>query len=215
MKNEKRRARRILPPEERLKRAQAARQRGMDALKKPKPKPKTPAQIKAEKTKKGMDNTKVPRWTQELKKVLRDNPATFALTLKELCVMVNHGLKKHEQIKYEHLANLQNPNSNRYAGDMSWITQEQKDDFLDAIEFSKVQQKLALTEKMMDDENSNKWGTAWLLERKFGDLKLKQDIQIGAGGITLQIEGGGSVQNSLDAIETIEFEDVTDQKLLG
>ena len=175
----------------------------------------TKSEIIAKAMHKQPNATKIPRWTAELKKVIKDNPASFALTLKELCAKVNHGLRKEERITYQYLILLQSPDSKRYAGDMTWITDEQKEDFLDTIEIASVNAKLTLVDKMLDDDNQNKWGTAWILERKFSDLKLKQDIQIGQGGITLSIEGGSAVQDSLNLIEEIDFEDVTDQKKIG
>lgn len=158
--------------------------------------------------------SKLPKFMKELEKVLAD-PNTFTLTMKELCVLVNNGLKREERVNYKSFMRWANPNIKGNVDDMTTITPEEAEDFKHLIEYSKVVQKVALTGRMLDTEGGNKWAVAWLLERKFTDLQLNQKLEIGSGGITLNIEAGNSeTQESLDLID-IEYEDITDQKKLN
>lgn len=158
--------------------------------------------------------SKLPKFMEAMKKVLED-PRSVILTDTELLVAVNQrlnvknrvGVSTWEAWKSPNKSNPKSPENN------SQLNDDLVEEFRQLLAYSRVEQKMNLTGNMLDEKNKNQWGSSWLLERKFDDLKLKQTVELGAGGITLSIEGGKDIQGIIDTID-IDHEEISDIKPL-
>lgn len=152
------------------------------------------------------NNTKVKIWMLKMKEVLEDLNTTL-LSDKDIFYLVNSKLPKEDNISMSYFEFLKSPNqsNSRSISSLEYLTDEEKEDFLNILNVGRVLQKINLTEKAFDDKLKNAYPYLWALERKNSHLQLKQNLQIGNGNITLQIEGVDA--KVIDAID-VDFKPV-------
>lgn len=141
--------------------------------------------------------TKFIRWFEEMKAVLED-PRSVILTDKELWIAVNARLDKSDRVALSTFefwqSETQNPNSPE---NLREVTPEMAEDFRLAMQSARVSQKMNLTGDVLDKNNKNQWGSSWVLERKFSDLKLNKGLQIGDGNTQINITVGNPEHKTL------------------
>lgn len=134
--------------------------------------------------------TKFIAFFEAMREVLKD-PNTVILTDKELHVLVNMKLKPAQRCSFETFSRWKMPKINIKSPEMQdGVTAEMAAEFRQVLQGARVMQKMALTNSMLDHKNKNQWGSSWILERKFDDLKLKQNLALGEGNVAIQINVG-------------------------
>ncbi|WP_067151036.1 hypothetical protein [Pseudotamlana agarivorans] len=158
-------------------------------------------------------NEKVKVWMMKMKEVLQDENTTL-LSDTDLFYLVNDLVGKKHKISMSYFEFLKSPNQNnsRSISSLQYLTDEEKEDFLNALNVGRVKQKMNLTAKAFDDDKKNAYPYLWALERKNTHLQLKQNhLTLGSGNITLQIEGGD--KKLIDMVD-IDFDEVKEENLL-
>ncbi|MBP0904845.1 hypothetical protein ACFSKN_04740 [Mariniflexile gromovii] len=158
-------------------------------------------------------NEKVRVWMLKMKEVLQDENTTL-LSDKDIFYLVNDLVGKNFRISMSYFEFLKSPNQDnkRSISNLQYLTDEEKEDFINTLNVGRVKQKMNLTAKAFDDDKKNAYPYLWALERKNSHLQLKQNhLSIGNGNITLQIEG--SDKNIIDLVD-IDYEEVQEEKLL-
>lgn len=145
---------------------------------------------------------------KKMKDVL-ENINTSLLSDVDIFYLVNSKLDSKHRISFSYFEKLKSPNNQKSIGNMNSLSDEEKEEFLSTLNLGRVLQKIALTERAFDDETRNAYPYLWSLERKNKHLQLKQNIQLGGGGITLSIEGGDS-----NLIDTIDIDYVEEPLLI-
>jgi hypothetical protein len=118
--------------------------------------------------------TKLPKFLDKMRELL-DDPTTVILTNKEVWVLVNHHLPREDKVAFVTFEKWLKPSSDNHYAKLETLSDEDKLDFEELLNFTRVKQKMGLTKEMLDPDTKNKWGAAWILERKFKDLKLNQE----------------------------------------
>lgn len=165
-----------------------------------------------EKEKKNVSE-KVRTWMYQLKSVL-DDESTTLLSDKDLFYLVNSMLPKEYNISLSYFEFLKSPNqtNSRSISSLNYLTDDEKEDFLNTLNVGRVRQKMNLTKKAFDDDKKNAYPYLWALERKNSHLQLKQNhLSIGNGNITLQIEGAD--KNIIDLVD-VDYEEINEEKQL-
>ena len=159
------------------------------------------------------DKEKVRVWMYKLKEVLEDENTTL-LSDKDLFYLVNSLLPKNFNISMSYWEFLKSPNQNnkRSISSLQYLTDEEKEDFINVLNVGRVKQKMNLTANAFDDDKKNAYPYLWALERKNSHLQLKQNhLSIGNGNITLQIEGAD--KNIIDLVD-VDYEEINEEKQL-
>jgi len=158
--------------------------------------------------------SKLPKFLVALKQVVQDE-RTVILTDMELLTLVNDRLPLKDRVCQSTFEFWKSPTKNDHSPESLAIPLKDGvvEDFRHTLGLARVHQKMNLGDKLTDPTSRNAYGAGFILERKFEDMRKNNGIQIGAGGITLTIEGGSDVQNLIDTID-VDFQDVTDQKKL-
>ena len=123
-----------------------------------------------------MANSKLPKFLEAMKKVL-DDPRSVILTDAELLIAVNHRLNIKNRISISCFEFWKSPTSNKRSPENQNIDPDLVEDFRQTLAYARVEQKMNLASGMLDAKNKNQWGSSWLLERKFKDLQLKQNVE--------------------------------------
>ena len=130
------------------------------------------------------------------------------LTDKELWVLVNHHLAAKDRPSYTTYKHWKGE-QNKSVEDLKCVSVEEAAEFRQSIEYARVIQKMNLTGHMMDEKNKNQWGSSWILERKFDDLKKQPMVQLSSNP-TIQITAGDKeAQKMIDQMingDTIDVE---------
>ncbi|MFI8379619.1 hypothetical protein [Leeuwenhoekiella sp. NPDC079379] len=155
-------------------------------------------------------NGKVRVWMNKLIEVLEDENTTL-LSDVDLYYLVNSLVSKEHQITLRYFEYLKSPNqkNGRSISQIEYLSEEEKEDFLNALNVGRVKQKMNLTSKAFDDDKRNAYPYLWALERKNSHLQLKQNLQIGTGNFTLNIEGADT--KLIDTID-IDYKEIKEQK---
>lgn len=158
------------------------------------------------------ENEKVKVWMYKLKEVLEDENTTL-LSDRDLFFLVNSLVPDEFNISMSYFEFLKSPNqtNKRSISNLSYLTEEEKLEFLNILNVGRVLQKMNLTRKAFDDDKKNAYPYLWALERKNTHLQLKQNLSIGNGNITLQIEGADA--KLLDMVD-VDYDEVKEEKLL-
>jgi len=164
--------------------------------------------------------SKLPKFYEGLKELLDDKNA-IVLTNKEIWVAVNYKLAPEDKVSYRTFEQWLSPSSPvHYTKHTRALTEEERIDMGELLDYSKVKQKLALADEMLDGKKTNKWGASWIMERKFPDMKLQKGNEAKDKGTTINIIASNSDHKALidDIIsggtEDIDHEDLSDQQLL-
>lgn len=121
--------------------------------------------------------SKLPKFLEAMKEVLADE-RTVILTDSELLVAVNQKLKRKDKVGVSTFEAWKSPTMNiKSPENIGSIDQELVDEFREILAYARVDQKLSLTGKLMDSKNKNQWGSTWILERKYDDLKLRKEAE--------------------------------------
>lgn len=128
---------------------------------------------------------------EKMKEVLED-AKTVILTDAELLILVNNKLEPGQRITLDVWNNWK---SARQSG-LATIEQDLLDEFRHVLEFARVHQKMNLTANLLDSKNKNQYGTMWILERKFNDLKMNQQINLNTNP-TIQIQASNDHHKEL------------------
>jgi len=146
----------------------------------------------------------------KMKEVLEDENTTL-LSDRDIFYLVNSKLTPELRISMSYFEFLKSPNQSnpRSISSNQSLSDEEKEEFLNILNVGRVLQKMNLTAKAFDDEKKNAYPYLWALERKNSHLQLKQNLQIGNGNITLQIEGADA--KLIDAID-IDYDELEEEK---
>lgn len=155
-------------------------------------------------------DSKLPRFLEAMKLVL-DDPRSVILTDTELLIAINHELKPKERVSISCFEFWKSPTLNSRSPENQHVDSELVEDFRETLGYARVSQKMNLASGMLDSKNKNQWGSSWLLERKFKDLQLKQNIESVQQPL-IQIMASNDthkelIQNILDG-RTIQLEQV-------
>lgn len=154
--------------------------------------------------------TKLPKFLEAMKKVLEDE-RTVILTDAELLTLVNNRLRKKDRVAVNTFDQWKTPTqTSKSPENIDSIDSDMIEEFRHVLALARVEQKMNLGDKLTDKNSKNAWGASFILERKFEDMRKSNGIQIGQGGITLKIEGGGDVKSLVETID-IDFEEIKDE----
>jgi hypothetical protein len=158
--------------------------------------------------------SKLPKFLEAMKKVILGETIVI-LTDKELLTLTNSKLNIKNRVALSTFEFWKTTSMNHNSPEnFDSVTAEMVEDFRFTLDLARVQQKMNLTSNLLDGENRNQWGSTWILERKYDDLKLKQNIEINHNPI-IQITGGDAETNDIisgligDGIEDIDFIEIT------
>ncbi|SDT47513.1 hypothetical protein SAMN05192545_3937 [Maribacter dokdonensis] len=161
---------------------------------------------------------KINIWIEKMIELLEDTH-TALLSDIDVFVLVNSHLEKDERISMARFKQLKSPNQQR-ANSISQtkLSDEEKERFLDAINLSRVKQKIALTGKAFDNPKGA-YPFLWALERKNADLQLNKGNSEGSGNVTINITAGNSehkelIEDILSGTIDVPHEEVNENKLL-
>ncbi|MEM9076307.1 MAG: hypothetical protein AAGC43_04670 [Bacteroidota bacterium] len=132
---------------------------------------------------------KFKKFFEALKKVLNDE-RTVILTDDDLLVLVNQQLPLKYRIHENTWKNWISGGKSSVE-ETNYISDEEAAEFRQLLKYTRVNQKMNLGANMMDENNKNQWGSSWILERKFKDLRLKSGNEVNINP-TLKIEVGDS-----------------------
>lgn len=151
--------------------------------------------------------SKFHKFFEAMKLVLEDE-RTVILTDPELLILVNQKLKRADRVAYSTFQKWIAPNGCKNIDNIINISEEDREEFRQALAYARVSQKMNLTGEVMNAENKNQWGSTWILERKFEDLKKQPQIQLNSNP-TIQITAGDKeAQRMIDAMVNGEIIDV-------
>ena len=154
-----------------------------------------------------VEPTKFHPFMEKMKEVLEDK-RTVILTDRELWVLVNQQLDPKQRVSYSAFEKWKSPTSHKNVEGNRQISDEEAADFRQALEYARVTQKMNLTGNVMDEGNKNQWGSTWILERKFEDLKKQPMIALNSNP-TIQISAGDAeAQRMIDQMINGEVIDI-------
>lgn len=151
--------------------------------------------------------SKFPKFLEAMKLALQDE-RTVILTDMELHVLVNHRLEPQDRVSYKTFESWKSPTGKRRVEAQDSISAEDADEFRQTLAYSRVYQKMNLTGNMMDEDNKNQWGSSWILERKFEDLKKQPMVQLNSNPLIQITAGDAESQRMIDELingETIDI----------
>lgn len=162
-----------------------------------------------------MKNSKVQKFTRALKKVLKMENIVI-LTDAELLTLVNSKLAKKDRVAVSTFEAWKSKGNKAIKSleNSKTIPKKAIEDFREAMALARVNQKLELADKALTfRKGQNSQGAQWLLTKKFEDLQDKpQSLQLGQGGITLNINNSDKeTKGIIDAID-IDFEDLDEKQ---
>jgi len=128
-------------------------------------------------TKQYIKPTKFNAFYEAMKKLVSD-PKSVILTDEEIWVLVNAELPYEEQVSYSTFEKWKSPTGKKNVESNSQISDEEAAGFRACLAVSRAKQKMVLTGNMLDEDNKNQWGSSWILERKFEDLRKEPQIQL-------------------------------------
>ncbi|WP_418513714.1 hypothetical protein [Corallibacter sp.] len=110
--------------------------------------------------------------------VLEDENTTL-LSDRDIFYLVNSKLPKAAKISESYFEFLKSPNQKnaKSISQLSTITEEEKEEFIEALNVARVKQKMALTKKAFDDKLKNAYPYLWSLERKNKELQLNRNME--------------------------------------
>jgi hypothetical protein len=119
--------------------------------------------------------SKLPKFLDAMKKVLEDERSVI-LTDGELLIACNHLLKRKDRVAVSTFEFWKSPSQNHNSPEkLTSVSAEMVEDFRETLSYARVGQKMNLTSALMDAKNKNQWGSTWILERKFNDLKIQKN----------------------------------------
>jgi len=145
----------------------------------------------------------------EAMKVVLEDKRTVILTDMELHILVNQQLEREDRVSYKTFESWKSPTGKRRVEAQESISDEDAEDFRQSLAYSRVHQKMNLTGHMMDEDNKNQWGSSWILERKFEDLKKQPTVQLNSNPSIQITAGDKEAQKMIDQMingETIDIE---------
>lgn len=159
-----------------------------------------------------------------MREVLEDD-RTVVLTKKELFLLANSKLPKEKKISYETFrqwCTKPEPKSDATSSlHAKTLSDDIKEEFWELLEVAKINQKLNLTQKVLDPTSRNAFGAKYVLERKFEDMREQKDtapkapvIQISVGSKETQALIEGIVNNNIIDIphEEVKNEEIEAHK---
>lgn len=151
-----------------------------------------------------------------MKEVLQDERSVI-LTDAELLIAVNHRLEPKDRVSFTTFKYWKSPTQNIRSPEVQNLEEGVAEDFRQQLAFARVEQKMNLTGTMLDANSKNQWGSSWILERKFEDLKLKQQLELPTANI-IQISATNDehkdiINNILEG-KTIELETPKDYEII-
>lgn len=154
-------------------------------------------------------NSKLPKFLEAMKTVLEDERSVI-LTDCELRIATNHLLKRKDRVALSTFEFWKSPTINKKSPEnIEGLDDEMVEEFREVLAYARVNQKMNLTDALMDSKNKNQWGSTWILERKYTDLKLqKHQAQVQQPLISITAssdEHKSLIQNILNG-EPIELE---------
>ena len=141
--------------------------------------------------------SKFPKFLEKMKEVLND-PRSVILTDRELLVAVNQKLKPAERVSVQAFDFWKAPTLNpKSPENTASIPKEMTEEFRQVLDYARVEQKMNLTGNMLDEKNKNQWGSSWILEKKFRDLKNNPQLQLTNVSPMINIQAGDSETKKL------------------
>ena len=164
--------------------------------------------------------SKLPKFLAAMKKVLEDERSVI-LTDGELRIAVNQLLKPKDRVAISTFELWKSPTPTSHSPEnQSTLSEEQILEFRQLLQYARVKQKMELTGNVLDKTSKNAWGATWVLERKYDDLKIKQNtIELNHNPVIQISAGNEKHKNLIEGIlngETIDIqhEEVNDNKKL-
>lgn len=119
--------------------------------------------------------SKLPTFLEAMKEVLQDK-RTVILTDLELLTAVNHRLPKKDKVGISTFEFWKTPTNNKKSPEnIESIDDDMVQEFREILAYARVEQKLNLTDGVLDSKSKNAWGSTWVLERKFKDLQIRKE----------------------------------------
>jgi hypothetical protein len=140
-------------------------------------------------------NSKLPKFLEAMIEVLSDERSVI-LTDKELRIAVNQRLNKKDRISESCFEFWKSPTLNKRSPENQNIDPEIVAEFRQTLEYARVEQKMNLVGNVIDASNKNQWGSTWILERKFKDLQIKQQLELPTQNI-IQISASSDEHKTL------------------
>lgn len=124
-----------------------------------------------------MTNCKLPKFLEAMKLVLADERSVI-LTDLELRIAVNHKLEPKDRVGLRTFEYWKSPTlTAKSPENFEGLDAEIVEEFREILAYARVEQKMNLTGNLMDANNKAQWGSTWILERKFDDLKVNKGNQ--------------------------------------
>ncbi|AGO47825.1 hypothetical protein Phi46:1_gp14 [Cellulophaga phage phi46:1] len=155
----------------------------------------------------------VNRFIEVMAELLQEED-TALLTDSDIYYLVNDQLKPHEKISISYFNKLKasNQTKDKTISKISYLTDEEKQLFIDTMNLARARQKRNLTNSALNSKNA--YPFLWILERKNTDLQLNK-AQEGGKNVSINISVGseshkGLIEDILNDTIEIDHEEIKD-----
>ena len=145
--------------------------------------------------------SKIKTFFEEYIKVVNDVNCV-AFTDVEMFHFTNSKLDKCDRISLSYFEALKSPNqadNKRSISNSTLLTDEEKQDFLDALVYGRINSKYQLVDGALTN-SKDAYSKLWFLERKNTDLQLNQNVNINHQIPTIRIETNSNSNNWIDSV---------------
>lgn len=154
--------------------------------------------------------TKFHSFFEAMKLVLEDE-RTIILTDTELHVLVNQQLSPEDRVSFKTFEAWKMPNGRYSVEKLLTISDHDASEFRQVLAYARVKQKMNLTGEVMSKDNKNQWGSTWILERKFEDLKRQPQIQLSSNPTINITAGDKEAQRMIDQMINGDIIDIEEE----